>query len=192
MKLDGEFAHLSSLTTNRLRMRPMQKDDVEAVFAFKSDLEVTKCYGQDPHRSIDETAAWIQRNLTDHERHVAMMWAITFKDKDDAIGECCLWNFDPNYQCAEIGYELNPSHWHMGIMTEVLSAILTYGFVDLGLNRIEATPLAINEPSRNILLGLGFKHEGTLRQRCFFHHQHFDQLYFGLLKEEWMERQLSI
>lgn len=190
MTLDGAFAHLATLTTDRLRIRQMQPSDAEAIFTFKSDPNVTKHYGQQPQQTIEETRAWVQRNLTDFERHGSIMWALTLKDEDRAIGECCLWNFDSGYHCAEIGYELHPAYWHKGIMTEALSAILTYGFEILELHRIEANPLAINEASQNLLQKLGFKHEGTLRQRYFYQDRFFDQLYFGLLGEEWMDRRV--
>jgi len=63
--------------------------------------------------------------------------------------------------------------------------VIAYGLNDLGLHRIEANPLGHNAPSANLLLKLGFTLEGTLRQRCLFRGQNFDQLYFGLLEDEW-------
>lgn len=192
MTLDGAFTHSATLVTNRLCLRQIQMVDAEALFAVKSDPEVTGHYGQEPHRSMDETQAWVQRCLGDYERHEAMVWAITLKDEGRAIGECCFWNFDPNFHYAELGYELHPAYWHNGIMTEALTAVLTYGFVDLGLHRIEADPLAVNRPSQELLLKLGFKHEGTLRQRHFFRDQYYDMLYFGLLREEWMDRSIGL
>jgi RimJ/RimL family protein N-acetyltransferase len=71
-------------------------------------------------------------------------------------------------------------------MTEAVSAILTFAFSDLGLHRVEATPFADNPPSQSLLLRLGFSHEGTLRQRHFFRDHYKDQLYFGLLIDEWL------
>jgi ribosomal-protein-alanine N-acetyltransferase len=191
MTLDEAFAHLPILSTNRLLIRKMQMTDAEALFTIKSDLQVTSQYGQEPHRSLEETREWIQRRVINYERRDTIFWVITLRDEDTAIGSCCFWNFDPSFRCAEIGYELHPLYWHKGIMSEALSAILTYGFVELGLRRIEASPLAINEPSKNLLLKLGFKHEGTLRQRHFFRGL-VDQLYFGLLKEEWMNRSTNL
>jgi RimJ/RimL family protein N-acetyltransferase len=70
-------------------------------------------------------------------------------------------------------------------MTEALTAILTYGFNRLGLHRIEACPLDNNTHSKALLVKLGFKLEGTLRQRHFFRDHYEDQLYYGLLSEEW-------
>jgi ribosomal-protein-alanine N-acetyltransferase len=110
-----------------------------------------------------------------------MTWALTLGKDDTVIGECCLWNFGQGHRCAEIGYELRSSHWRQGLMTEALSAVLAYGFDEMGLHRIEATPLASNAASRGLLLQLGFRHEGTLRQRIPFRGRFEDQLYYGLM-----------
>jgi RimJ/RimL family protein N-acetyltransferase len=73
-------------------------------------------------------------------------------------------------------------------MAEAVSAIIAYGFSELGLHRIEANPLAGNIASVNLLLKLGFTNEGNLRQRVFFRDRFKDQLHFGLLKDEWIKR----
>jgi ribosomal-protein-alanine N-acetyltransferase len=75
------------------------------------------------------------------------VWSIAWKEKDDAIGSCSLWNFDHSHTRAEIGYELGLAYWHQGIMTEALTAVLRHGFIELRLHLIEAAPQVINEPS---------------------------------------------
>ncbi|MGD1060705.1 MAG: GNAT family protein [Methanomassiliicoccales archaeon] len=177
--------------TGQLSIRQIRPDDAEAIFAFKSDANVTACYGQEPHNTLTETREWLNRRLDDQKRHEVLYWIITQLDVDRAIGSCCLWNFDPCFHCAELGYELHRSHWHKGIMTEALSAVLTFGFADLGLNRVEANPLAVNVASQRLLLRLGFKREGVLRQRVFFHGAYIDQFYFGLLREDWSSRKMG-
>ena len=57
------------------------------------------------------------------------------------------------------------------IMTEAMSAILTFGFSELGLHRVEAVIDIANERSKNLLLKLGFTYEGNLRQRFPFRGQ---------------------
>lgn len=115
------------------------------------------------------------------------MWAITSKARDFPIGSCTYWHVDPESHCAEIGYELNRTAWGQGITSEVLRTVIPYGFKELGLNRIEATPLAKNSRSSKVLVKLGFTHEGTLRQRCFFRDSYEDLMYFALLRNEWTE-----
>ena len=157
------------------------------MFAVKSDLEVTRRYGQEPHKSLEDTDAWIQRLLSSYDRRDVLFWCITLKGEDTVIGGCTFWNFDHSFHCAEIGYELLQAYWQQGFMTEALSAILTYGFTELGLHRIEAVPLAGNTPSQSLLRKLGFMCEGNLRQRAFLRNDFEDQLYFGLLKDEWQK-----
>ncbi len=187
MTVDAAFTHFPSLTTNRLHLRQIQPKDAEPFFAFKSDLEVTRRYGQEPHQSLDDTRAYVQRMQASYDRRDSIFWCITFKGESTVIGSCCFWNFDSSFHCAEIGYELHPAYWGQGIMAEAISALLTYGFDDLGLHRIEANPFAGNMPSRNLLHKLGFTYEGNLRQRHLFRDHFEDQLYFGLLKEEWLK-----
>ena len=81
--------------------------------------------------------------------------------------------------------EVNRAFWRQGIMTEAMSAILTYAFSELGLHRIEAVVDDVNEHSKGLLLKLGFTHEGTLRKRFYFRERFWDEHYFGLLSDEW-------
>ncbi len=188
MTLDGAFTHLATLSTERLSLRQMNPDDAEAVFTFKSDPSVTVCYGQEPHRTIEESRAWLQRRMDDYVIRDSIFWVLTLKDDDVAIGECCIWNFDSSFKCAEIGYELHARYWNKGLMAEALKAVLAYGFLEMGLHRIEASPFAGNIRSQNLLSKLGFRLEGTLRERHLFQGLFLDQMYFGLLKEEWSDR----
>ena len=107
------------------------------------------------------------------------------RGEERAIGAGCLWNFDPTFHTAELGYELHRARWGQGLASEALSAMLEYAFADLGFHRIEANPLAGNESSVKLLVKLGFREEGRLRERRFFRGQFQDQLYFGILREEW-------
>lgn len=68
-----------------------------------------------------------------------------------------------------------------------MPAILTYGFAELGLHRIEANVGADNTSSEGLLRKLGFIYEGNLRQRYYFHGQFEDQHCYGLLKDEWLK-----
>lgn len=148
---------------------------------------MTSRYGQEPHQSLQDTLGWIRRLQAGYTQRDSLFWCLILQGEHSMIGECIYWNFDPGFHCAEIGYELHPAFWNQGIMSETLSAVLAYGFNELGLHRIEANPLAENEPSCRLLLKLGFKFEGNLRQRHFFRGRFEDQLYYGLLKEEWQK-----
>jgi ribosomal-protein-alanine N-acetyltransferase len=185
MSIESAFARFPSLATERLRLRQPQLPDTEALFAIKSDLEVTKHYAQEPHSSMKDTRAWIRGLRNSFEDRSAIFWCFMLKETETLVGAGGFWNFDAGFHCAEIGYELHPAHWGKGLVPEALSTILTWGFNELALHRVEANPLAGNAASIKLLEKLGFTHEGSLRQRVFFRGRFLDQLYYGLLKEEW-------
>ena len=187
MSLDTAFAHFPSLTTERLQLRQIQPADAKAFFAIKSDREVMDFYGDEIHQSLEETYTLIQQLHDSYDRHEALFWGITLKGQDTIIGSCAFIAFNPDFHYAEIGYELNRAYWRQGIIAEAISAILTYGFTELQLHRIEAVTDPRNTPSQNLLLKLGFTYEGNLRERFFFRNQFLDAHYFGLLQNEWLK-----
>ena len=181
----GSEAHFPTLTTNRLLLRQIQSSDAEALFAILSDKEVIEFYGHEPHQSLDDTRKLIGQIQARYARREAIRWGITLQGEDRLIGTCSLQHFDPGFHHAETGYELDRAFWGKGIMTEATSAILTYGFTELGLHRVEAIIDIMNERSKALLLKLGFTYEGNLRQRYSFRDRFEDEHYFGLLAHEW-------
>jgi RimJ/RimL family protein N-acetyltransferase len=63
---------------------------------------------------------------------------------------------------AEIGYWLGEEYWGKGTMTEVIKAIVKYGFDNLGIKRIFALPFATTLASCRVLEKAGFKKEATI------------------------------
>jgi [ribosomal protein S5]-alanine N-acetyltransferase len=181
------FASFPVLSSERFNLRAVQPSDAEAFFQIKSDPAVTSPYGREPHRLLAETQAWIQRLIEAYSCREGIAWAITPKTEDAPIGSCCYWHLDLESHCGELGYELNRAAWGHGIMSEVLPVVIAYGFEEFGLHRIEANPFAKNVKSNKVLAKLGFVLEGTLRQRCLFQGSYEDQLYYGLLRPDWMK-----
>jgi RimJ/RimL family protein N-acetyltransferase len=186
MTVEAAFTHFPSLTTRRLQLRHIQTSDAEAFFALYSDEETMQFYGE-PHRSLEDTRQAIEHTQARFVQHEEIRWGITLTGEDQVIGSCGFHHFDTDFHRAETGYILNHAFWGQGIMVEAMSSILTYGFAELGLHRVEAIIDSANERSKRLLLKLGFTYEGNLRQRSSFQGRFEDQHYFGLLKHEWHE-----
>lgn len=185
MTIEAAFTTFPALTTNRLFLRQIQPEDAEALFATFSDEETMKYYGLEPHHSLEDSRQLIQRQHHWYAQREGMRWGITLKGEDIVVGSCGFHHFGSDFRYAEIGYELNRVYWRRGIMFEAVSAILTYGFTELELHRIEATIDIANEASKGLLLKLGFTYEGNLRERYFFRDRFEDEHYFGLLRHQW-------
>ena len=72
-------------------------------------------------------------------------------------------------------------------MPEALGALLRFGYLEMDLNRIEATTHIENDPSQRVLIKLGFQREGILREYYCQDGQYNDQIQFSLLRKEWLQ-----
>lgn len=185
MGIQDTFLQFPEIATGRLRLRPIEQKDAEALFTILSDERVTEYYGHGPHRTINHTRELIRQIQERYEMSEAIRWGITFKGEDALIGSCSLHRFGPGYHYCQTGYELNPLYWRRGIAEEAMRAVLDYAFNEMGLHRVEAIIDIANAGSKGLLLKLGFSYEGNLRQRYFQDDQFLDEYYFGLLKHEW-------
>ena len=63
---------------------------------------------------------------------------------------------------AELGYRLLPRFWRQGLAKAGAAELLRYGFEVLGLERVFAETMAINEASRATMAAAGLRYEKTL------------------------------
>jgi len=65
-----------------------------------------------------------------------------------------------------LGYWLSPSLWRRGITTEAATAVLSFGFDQLGLSRITSGHAEDNPASGKVLRKLGFVETGRAMSPC--------------------------
>lgn len=186
--IQAAFTHFPTLTTERFILRQIRESDAPALFQIFSDLIAMQYYGREPHQTIEDTRAFVQRMQGFYEQRSAIRWCVTLKEEDTVIGTCSFHRFDPGFHHVETGYDLNRAYWRQGIMTEAMTAVLNYGFTMLNFHRIEAIIDPQNIASKSLLLKLGFQYEGTLRERYYFRERFEDDAYYGLLIHEWLQR----
>ncbi|WP_345239267.1 GNAT family protein [Pontibacillus salipaludis] len=171
-----------TIETDRLRLREIEDKDSQALFDCFSKDEVTQFYGQDKMASIEQVQRLVELFATNFKSKRGIRWGIERKDSHGLIGTIGYNAWLPQYQRAEIGYELHPVFWHQGYMTEEKS-IITYGFEKMNLNRIGAVVFLENEPSNQLLEKLGFQKEGVLRKYMVQNGVAHDTYMYGLLLE---------
>lgn len=107
------------LTTNRLRLRPFDEHDAEAMFKnWTFDDRVAHYCRWYPHQSIHETKQYLSLCM---EKEYC--WAITLKEKDEPIGCIDVVGID-HRGAAEIGYVLAYDYWNKGFMSEAAFAVI--------------------------------------------------------------------
>lgn len=108
------------------------------------------------------------------------------KSSSRVIGDCCFHTWYVPHARAEIGYSIKEDKdKNKGYMKEAILAVVDYGFEVMKLNRIEAFISPVNIPSQKLVIGLGFKQEGLLREHYCKDGKLDDSMIFGLLKSEY-------
>lgn len=187
-----DFSEFPILHTERLCLRQMRDEDVAALFAIFSDAE-TVYYLTDQNCTPYATPAEAKRCILDwtaqrFEQKKGLRWALTLIGDDTLIGTAGINWWDRDNHCAEIGYDLNREYWGQGLMPEAVHAILRWAFMNLAVQRIEADTTAGNLGSVRVLQKCAFVHEGTARRRYFALGRYWDNLRFGLLRDEYKAR----
>lgn len=109
-----------------------------------------------------------------------------FRAQDDVLlGACNLNNVRRGVlQSADLGYWIGQPYIRRGHTRAAVKRVLAHAFGPLGLNRVEAATRTENEPSRALLLSIGFTPEGFARKYLKINGQWQDHLKFAILKDD--------
>ena len=179
------FAHLPTLLTPRLTLRPVRMSDAEDMYEYSRDPEVARHVLWDAHTSIHQTRNYIRYLIRQYRNAAPGTFAIALRDSGKVIGTIGFMWLQMDNRSAEVGYSLGRKYWNQGYMTEALQAVVEFGFTRLNLNRIEAQHECDNPASGRVMLKAGMKHEGTLRQRIYNKGRFVDVELYAILRSDW-------
>ena len=179
-----DYSSFPNISTGRLNLRCLAKKDTDDIFAVRSDYEVTKYNSGAAYTETNQALNLIERSISGFQSKSSIYWAISLVGSDTVVGQAGFNCWDQDSHSAEVGFDLRRDHWRQGIMTEALAAILSFGFSEMGLNRIGAQVSTYNDSCKALLLKLNFQHEGTQRDQYFEDSKYHDLDLFAVLKRE--------
>jgi len=185
MNLDALWKALPTIETERVRLRTMVDQDIDALFTIFSNPEVMRYWSFTPLVDREAAAGLLAQTRELFEQRTMMKWGVALRENDELIGTATLIHPDLTHHRVEIGYALARAHWGNGYISEALRALLEYAFKELAMHRIEADVDPRNAASIKTLERLGFQREGYLRERWHVGGEIQDALFYGLLRPEW-------
>lgn len=178
-----------SIQTKRLILREFEDEDWVAVHEYARDEEVSKYMEWGPNTE-KETRNFVKGARTfrreDPRRHYEM--AIYHKEDKKLVGGCGLTLFDGALRQAALGYTLHRGYWNQGIATEAASAMIRYGFEELGLHRIHATCDVLNVGSAAVMRKCGMRQEGHFLEERMIKGFWRSTFLYAILSREWFAR----
>jgi ribosomal-protein-alanine N-acetyltransferase len=173
------------LQSNYYWLRIFEENDLKKIFDGLSNPDVIRYYGIS-YASIEETKNQLNWFMEIEKNNTGRWRAIISKQNNEFLGAIGFNYWSIEHRRADLGFWLLPQYWGMGIIKEVLPVMISFGFKEMKLHRIEAEIESKNISPRKLLLKQGFIHEGTKRDYEVKNNQFIDLDIYSLLENDSM------
>ncbi len=187
MEIEDIFKNIPNQETKHLILRKIKKEDVDDMFEYSSNPQVTKFLSY-LHTNKQQTADYINNKIAQYESGNCMIWGIEHKEDKKYIGACGYTHWDTNNHIGELAYTFNQNYWSRGLASEIMELLIHFGFYTMQLNRIEAICWTENVKSYKLMEKFDLQYEGTIRERLFVKNHFEDVRIYALLKKDYERR----
>lgn len=165
------------LNTPRLGFRAWSESDLDLAVSLWGDPEVARLIGG-PY-AFEEIADRLALEISLQQDYGVQYWPVLLLESGEHVGCCGLRPYHPpgTRHCAaadchparpweapgatprvyELGFHVRSGLWRRGYAYEAASAVIAFAFGALGASALFAGHHPANEPSRQLLLSLGFR-----------------------------------
>ncbi len=184
-----------TLEGRAVRLEPLRPEH-EPLFweVAKDDLADIFRWIPYPMLSPDDFHLYMDRAFAEQQAGLSVVFATIERASGTVIGSTRFMNIDVPNRKAEIGSTwIAPSWQRTACNTEAKFLMLRHAFEVCHCIRVELKTDALNQRSRNAILRIGAKEEGTLRQHLITSTGRVrDSVYFSILENEWPEVKLRL
>jgi RimJ/RimL family protein N-acetyltransferase len=177
---------VSIIHGERVRLRAVERSDVEKFHTWINDPEVTEGLALYLPMSMRDEESWFDGIASRPPQEKPL--AIECRDGDGwkLIGNSGFFDLDRTAHSGEIGIMIgDKSYWNKGYGTEAMSLLLQHGFETLNLHRIFLRVYVSNPRAIRSYEKSGFIPEGRLREAVYQHGRYGDVLIMSVLRPEW-------
>lgn len=173
-----------------VRLEPVRQDHAEFFWEVaKNDLEDIFRWIPYSMKTRADFQRLIDKAFEEQERGESVVFATVEQNSGHVIGSTRFMNIDRVNRRVEIGSTWIATAWQRtAVNTEAKYLMLRHAFEVWRCMRVELKTDALNQKSRNAILRIGAKEEGTLRRHLLTCSGRVrDTVYFSILDDEWPE-----
>ena len=148
------------LITNRLVLRPLEDNDVESIFAIRSNDVVNEYLDRTPSSTLADAQQFIQTINKGVAAGDCYYWVVTLNA--EVIGTISLWNFNEEKTTAEVGFELLPMYHGHGYMLEAVKAVIDFAYNNTPIEELHGFTHPSNISSKKLMEKIGFTELGLV------------------------------
>ena len=179
-----------TLAGSVVRLEPVRREHADLFWeASRNDVEDIFRWIPYAMKTRDDFEKFIDKAFAEQERGESVVFATVERCSGRTIGSTRFMNVDRGNKRVEIGSTWIAPPWQRtAVNTEAKYLMLRHAFEVWGCIRVELKTDALNQQSRNAILRIGAKEEGSLRRHLVtWTGRVRDTVYFSILDHEWPE-----
>jgi RimJ/RimL family protein N-acetyltransferase len=173
-----------------VRLEPLRPEHAALLWQIGKD-HVDELFRWIPYRlqSLQDFQDFNRQVLQEQERGLSLPFATFKRSSNRIVGTTRYMNMDLPNRKVEIGSTWIAPPWQRTVInTEAKYLMLRHAFESWNCLRVELKTDGLNQRSRQAILRLGAKEEGTLRKHMLtWNGRQRDSVYFSILDTEWPE-----
>lgn len=181
-------SELPQLSTPRLLMRALEKHQADRLCALANGPKIADNTASIPSPYTLETAQDFIDGMQEKYRSTGLLsLGVHVRDTGELIGVASL-RIHADHHYGHLGGWAAADARNLGYATEAATALMDYGFAELGLHRVGSQCFSRNKESARVMEKIGLQYEGCRRGAFFKNGVHEDLLVFATLRENWEYR----
>lgn len=171
-----------------VRLEPLTLDHFDGLYAAGLEPEIWR-WAPVPITNREEMRRYVETALRWQAEGTAMPFATVLNETDQVVGSTRFGNIDRENKHLEIGWTWIGLPWQRtAVNSEAKYLMLRHAFETLDCIRVEFKTDSLNEQSRNAILRIGAKEEGTFRNHMITRAGRYrHSVYFSVIDSEWPE-----
>ena len=180
---------MSDNLSNKFRLRPMEKADLEVISHWFQDPEDVALFDRTsrvPLNQFQTEESW--KAVFTAEGVGCKCWFVVENSSGEAVGLAGIESVSLVNRDAVVAMFVDKSARRIGVGIRATALVVDFAFRQLGLNRLTSYYRADNTSSRDLVARIGCQVEGTMREAWFADGQFHDMVVVGVLKGDWAKR----
>ena len=140
-----------TLETERLILRPLSIDDLDAVFKWAGDPRVNKYMIYPLYKNKEDGREWLETLYQDDDKKD---FGFVDKATGELIGSGGIYNH-PDIGVWSIGYNISYDYWNKGLVTEAMTKIIEWARENFEVHAVAGTFAVGNHGSQRVMEKLG-------------------------------------
>jgi RimJ/RimL family protein N-acetyltransferase len=174
------------LRGSKVGLRAREESDVPLLKTGLYDDVATRVRADSrPWTPVSTTSDAAPYRVGEPAPDAAMFSVVDLADEERLAGEALLCGIDLHNRSAHLGISILRDSRGRGLGTDVVRVLCSYGFSILGLHRLQIDTLVDNAAMIGAATRLGFTREGVRRDAAWVDGTFVDEVFLGLLADEW-------